>query len=68
MRRLICSGETLGRRPFRSTVLYTKDPVMTLTQFMARSTWVAHAFEWEKLLKCHLKGKIQQEIGKLTEY
>ena len=33
------------------------DPVMTMTQFMARSTWVAHAFEWEKLLKCHLKGK-----------
>ena len=30
---------------------------MTLTKFMARSTWVAHAFEWEKLLKCHLKGK-----------
>ena len=23
------------------------DPVMTLTQFMARSTWVANAFEWE---------------------
>ena len=30
---------------------------MTLTYFMARSTWVAHALEWEKLLKCHLKGK-----------
>ena len=37
--------------------------VMTLTKFMARSTWVAHAFEWEKLLKCHL-----QEIGRWTEY
>ena len=24
---------------------------------MATSTWVAYAFEWEKLLKCHLKGK-----------
>ena len=46
------------------------DPVMTLTKFMARSTWVAHAFEWEKLLKCHLKGKASksQEIGKWTEY
>ena len=33
------------------------DPVMTLTQLMARSTWVAHTFEWGKLLKCHLKGK-----------
>ena len=30
---------------------------MTLTYFMAKSTWVAHAFEWEKLLKCHLKDK-----------
>ena len=29
------------------------DPLMTLTKFMARSTWVVHAFEWEKLLKCH---------------
>ena len=33
------------------------DPVMTLTKFMAWSIWVAHVFEWEKLLKCHLKGK-----------
>ena len=32
---------------------------MTLTKFMARSTWVAHTFEWEKLLKCHLKGNGQ---------
>ena len=30
---------------------------MTLTYFTVRSTWVAHAFEWGKLLKCHLKGK-----------
>ena len=46
------------------------DPVMTLIKFMARSTWVAHAFEWEKLLKCHLTGKASksQEIGKWTEY
>ena len=28
-------------------VYMNNDPVMTLTQFMARSTWVAHAFEWE---------------------
>ena len=35
---------------------------MTLTKFMARSTWVAHAFEWEKLLKCHLKGKASKKI------
>ena len=46
-------------------VYINHDPVMTLTKFMARSTWVAHAFEWEKLLKCHLKGKASksQEIG-----
>ena len=51
-------------------VYINHDPVMTLTKFMARSTWVAHAFEWEKLLKCHLKGKASksQEIGKWTEY
>ena len=30
---------------------------ITLTYFTARSTWVAHAFEWGKLVKCHLKGK-----------
>ena len=33
------------------------DPGMTLTYFTARSTKVAHAFEWRKLLKCYLKGK-----------
>ena len=51
-------------------VYINHDPVMTLTKFMARSSWVAHAFEWEKLLKCHLKGKASksQEIGKWTEY
>ena len=28
---------------------------MTLTKLMARSTWVAYAFDWGKLLKWHLK-------------
>ena len=28
-------------------VYINHDPVMTLAQFMARSTWVANAFEWE---------------------
>ena len=36
---------------------------MTLTKFMARSTGVAHAFEWEKLLKCHLKGKTSKKLA-----
>ena len=35
---------------------------MTLTQFMARSTWIAYAFEWGKLLKCHLKGKTSRKM------
>ena len=39
------------------------DPVMTLTQFIARSTWVAHTFEWEKLLKCHLEGKANRKLA-----
>ena len=40
------------------------DPVMTLTQFMARSTWVAYAFEWGKLLKMSFERETEQEIGK----
>ena len=43
------------------------DPVMTLTYFMARSTYVTYVFRG-KLLKCHLKGKILQEMGSRTEY
>ena len=46
-----------------SNVYINHDPVMTLTQFIARSTWVAHAFEWEKLLKCHLKGKASRKLA-----
>ena len=38
-------------------VYINHDPEMTMTQFLARSTWVVYAFEWEKLLKCHLKEK-----------
>ena len=44
-------------------VFINDDPVMTLTQFMARSTWVAYAFEWGKLLKCHLKGKTSRQLA-----
>ena len=44
-------------------VYINHDPVMTLTKFMARSTWVAHAFEGEKLLKCHLKGKASKKLA-----
>ena len=38
-------------------VLINHDLWVTLTCFTAGSTKVAHAFEWGKLLKCHLKGK-----------
>ena len=51
-----------------SNVYINHDPVMTLTKFMARSTWVAYAFEWGKLLNMSFEGKSQQEIGKWTEY
>ena len=49
-------------------VYINHDPVMTLTKFMARSTWVAHAFEWGKTVKMSFEVKSQQEIGKWTEY
>ena len=39
------------------------NPGMTLTYFTGRSTYVAHAFEWEKLLKCHLKGKTCSKLA-----
>ena len=38
-------------------VCINHDPWMTLTYFMARSIYVANAFECGKLLKCVLKGK-----------
>ena len=39
------------------------DPVMTLTYFRARSTGVAYAVEWVKLLKCYLKGKTRRKLA-----
>ena len=30
---------------------------------MARSTWYAYAFEWGKLLKCHLKGEASRKLA-----
>ena len=49
-------------------VYINHDPVMTLTYFRARSTLVTYAFEWGKLLKCHLKGKNLKEMSNRTEY
>ena len=37
--------------------------MMTLTKFMARSTWVAYASELGKLLKCHLKEKANKKLA-----
>ena len=36
---------------------------MTLTKFMARSTWVAYASELGKLLKCHLKEIANRKLA-----
>ena len=44
-------------------VFINRDPVMTLTYFMSRSTEVAHAFEWGKF-----EGQNLQEISKWTDY
>ena len=46
-----------------SNVYIDQDPVMTLTKFMARSTWGAYAFELGKLLKCHLKGNASRKLA-----
>ena len=53
---------TLGVK-HRWHVYINHDPVMTLTQLMARLTWVAYAFECVKLLKCHLKGKTSRKLA-----
>ena len=39
------------------------DPGMTFNYFTARSTEVAHAFEWGNFLKCHLKGKTCSKLA-----
>ena len=46
-----------------SNVFINHDPVMTLTKFMARSRCIAYAFQWGKLLKCHLKGKASRKLA-----
>ena len=53
------------KHPWRKyyNVYINYDPVMTLIKFMDRSTWVAHAFEWKKLLKCRFKGKASKTLA-----
>ena len=48
-------------------VYINHDPVVTLTNFTTRSTYVAYAFEWGKL-KMSFKGKTSQEMGSRSEY
>ena len=43
------------------------DTGMALTYFMARSTKVAHAFEWGKIGKCHLMAENLLGMSKWTE-
>ena len=31
--------------------------------FSARSTWIAYAVEWGKLLKCQMKGKMSRKLA-----
>ena len=37
-------------------VYINNDPVMTLTYFRARSTWMANAFEWGETVKMSFEG------------
>ena len=43
------------------------DPGMTLTYFPERSTYVAHAFEWEKTGKCHFMAENLLGMSKWTK-
>ena len=51
----------------RYKVYINHDPGMTLTFFTARSTSVAHAFEWEKIGKCHLMAENVLGMSKWAE-
>ena len=48
-------------------VCINHDPGMTFTYFTARSTWVAHAFEWEKNRKMSFNGRNLLGMSKWTE-
>ena len=62
--RLVSRKSGVKHRWLKSSNVYINhDPVMTLTKFMARPTWVAYEFEWGKLLKCHLKGKASRKLA-----
>ena len=51
----------------RYKVYINHDPGMTLAYFTARSTYVAHAFEWGKIEKCHVMAENLLGMSKCTE-
>ena len=54
----------LSMKELQCLYMYTNhDHVMTLTYFKAMSIWLAYAFEWGKLLKCHFKGKMCRKLA-----
>ena len=57
--------EHLEMEPYK--IYINHDPGMTLTYLTARSTTVAHAFEWGKIGKCHLIAENLLGISKWTE-
>ena len=48
-------------------VYINHDPWMTLTCLTAWSTWVAHAFEWEKIGKRYVMAENLLGMSKWTE-
>ena len=49
-------------------VYINHDAEMTLTYFTARSNYVAHAFEWGKIGKCHVMAENLLGMSIWTEY
>ena len=49
-------------------VYINHDPVMTLTQFMARSTWVYHAFKWGKLLIAETLDSVSTVFNEIAQH
>ena len=52
-----------GEELYKVYIHVHHNPGMTLTQFLAISTLVAHAFEWRKFFKCYLKGKTIRKLA-----
>ena len=48
-------------------VYINDDPGLTMTYFMARSSWVTYRFERGTLLQSYLDGETWQQTTKLTE-